>query len=255
MQKIQPHGRVPTESESQPKGIDVIQAQKAQKKIPPVTFNAISPPPASALTPTQIRAAYNIPSNVTGVGAKIAIIDIQPLVGYNQTKILSDYNAFCTQFNLPTTGLNIYTYPPTKNSNPINSHCWGLEACLDIQWAHAVAPDANIMLILVANPAAQTVSGIAAAVNYAVSLGANIVSMSFGMKEPISELSMGFEQVFQNTKFVNNNGNNIKSLSSQSSQSSFPSQENINALAKLTLSETEKLKKLCADMKLVKIKK
>ena len=62
-------------------------------------------------------------------------------------------------------------------------------------------------------------------------------------------------QVFQNSKFVNNYNNNIKSLSSQTSETSFPSQENINALAKLTLSETEKLKKLCTDMKLLKIKK
>lgn len=198
MQKIKPHGRVPIGDDSNQKSISVIQAQTTQKNKLPVKFDAISPPPASALTPNQIRAAYNIPSGATGLGAKIAIVDIMPLSGYSATKITSDYNAFCAQFGLPNTGLSIHTYPTTKATVPTNSQGWGLEACLDVQWAHVIAPQASIMLILVANPAAQTTSGIAQAISYAVSLGANIVSMSFGMSEASNELSLGFEPVFQN---------------------------------------------------------
>jgi subtilase family serine protease len=113
--------------------------------------------------------------------------------------MLSDYSNFSTQFGLPTGGLSIYTYPPTKATIPTNTNGWGLEICLDVQWAHAIAPQANIMLILVANPAAQTMAGVAAAIAYAVSLGANIVSMSFGITEVSNELTFGFEPVFQNT--------------------------------------------------------
>jgi subtilase family serine protease len=198
MQKIKPHGRVPVGDESNRKSMNVVQAQTTQKQKLPVKFDAVPPPPISALTPNQIRAAYNIPSSATGAGAKIAIVDIMPPAGYSSTKIISDYNAFCSRYGLPNTGLSIFTYPTSKATAPTNSQGWGLEICLDIQWAHVIAPQASIMLILVANPAAQTNSGLAAAISYAVSLGANIVSMSFGMDEFNGELSMGFEPVFQN---------------------------------------------------------
>lgn len=198
MQKIKPHGRVPIGDDSAQKSINVIQAQATQKNKLPVNANAVKPPPVTALTPNQIRAAYNIPSSATGLGAKIAIVDIMPLSGYSTSKITSDYNKFCEQFNLPNTGLSIHVYPTTKATAPTNSKGWGLEACLDVQWAHVMAPQASIMLILVANPAAQTVNGVAQAVAHAVSLGANIVSMSFGMSEASNELSLGFEPVFQN---------------------------------------------------------
>lgn len=198
MQKIKPHGRVPIGDEIYQKSASVVQAQTTQKNNLPVNFNAIQPPPSTSLNPTQIRAAYNIPANATGAGAKIAIVDLMPLAGYSSAKITSDYNAFCAQFNLPNTGLSIHAYPTSGAKIPTNTRGWGLEACLDVQWAHVIAPEASIMLILVANPAAQTISGIAQAISYAVSLGANIVSMSFGMSEVSNELSLGMEPVFQN---------------------------------------------------------
>lgn len=197
MQKFKPHGRIPVGEEIYRKTIGVVQAL-ASNKTQNIVPHAVSPPPATAVTPNQIREAYNIPSNATGAGAKIAIVDIMPLANYSIAKIRNDYNAFCAQYGLSNTGLTIHTYPPTGGKAPTNSQGWGLEACLDVQWAHVIAPEASIMLILVANPAAQTASGIAAAVNYAVTLGANIVSMSFGMREASNELSLGFEPVFQN---------------------------------------------------------
>jgi subtilase family serine protease len=166
-------------------------------------------PPIDAFTPEMIRQAYNIPSTATGLGAKIAIVNLCPLSNYTQSKMLSDYNNFSTQFGLPTSGLSIHTYPPKNATIPTNTNGWGLEVCLDVQWAHAIAPQATIMLILVQNPAAQTLSGVAKAVEYAVSLGANIVSMSFGLNEVSNQLSLGFEPVFQNPNvtFIASAGN------------------------------------------------
>jgi hypothetical protein len=57
-------------------------------------------------------------------------------------------------------------------------------------------------------------------------------------------------QVFQNAKLVNNNSSNTKSTKVYS----FSSQENINAINKLTKSETEKLKKLCESLKFLNSK-
>lgn len=198
MQKIKPHGRVPIGEEADHKSIGVVQAQTTQKNKLPVKFNAIPPPIENAVTPNKIREAYNIPTGATGAGAKIAIIDIMPLANYTPAKIMSDYNAFCLEYSLPNTGLSIHTFPKTNATAPTNSQGWGLEACLDVQWAHVIAPEASIMLILVANPAAKTIKGIADAIAYAVSLGANIVSMSFGMNEVSNQLTLGMEPVFQN---------------------------------------------------------
>lgn len=196
MQRIKPHGRVPVGNPEEKKSVNVVQAYADPK--PPLKFAATQLPPETALTPNKIRTAYNVPLSATGAGAKVAVVCLMPLAGYNITKMRSDYNAFCSQFNLPNTGLNIYTYPTRNAKTPTNTGGWGLEICLDVQWVHAMAPEASIMLILVANPAAQTIKGVADAISYAVSLGANIVSMSFGMSEVSNQASLGMEPVFQN---------------------------------------------------------
>lgn len=161
--------------------------------------NTTPRPPVSSFTPSQIRTAYNVPSNYDGTGITIAIIDACPTASYSQSKIASDYNTFCTQFDLPTTGLSIYTYPPTGGTIPTNTNGWGDEICLDIQWTHAIAPKANIILILSQNTrTAQAASStnLAGAINLAISKGADIVSMSWGSGEVRTELSSTLENIF-----------------------------------------------------------
>ena len=87
--------------------------------------NVIAPPPASALTPAQIRIAYNVPVNYDGTGMTIAIIDASSTSVYPQSKILSDYAALCTTFSLPNNGVNILTYPLTGGTIPTNTLGWG----------------------------------------------------------------------------------------------------------------------------------
>jgi len=97
-----------------------------------------SGPLQPGFSPAQIRQAYNLPALPTrydGSGETIAIVD-----AYGDATIQSDLAAFDQEFNLPTPTLTIVG----KN---VNGCCnWDLETALDVEWAHAMAPGAKIVL-------------------------------------------------------------------------------------------------------------
>ena len=78
-----------------------------------------------------------------GSGETIAIVD-----AYDDPNIQADLNTFDTQFGLPATTVTRVnetggtSYPA---SDPTGG--WELEESLDVEWAHAMAPGANIMLV------------------------------------------------------------------------------------------------------------
>jgi subtilase family serine protease len=127
-------------------------------------------------SPASIKAAYNLPAT-GGAGATIAIVD-----AYDNPRAESDLNTFSTQFGLPscTTGNGCFkkvTMMPRLRSN----QGWALEESLDVQWAHAIAPSAKILLV-----EAKSASGndLLAAVDYArAQPGVVAVSMSWGGNE------------------------------------------------------------------------
>ena len=123
--------------------------------------------------PAQVRHAYGIdllPNG--GQGQTIAIVD-----AYGSPTAQKDLNTFCTQFGLPVTTLQMVygSTPPTTTDAG-----WALETALDLQWAHAVAPKAKLILA-VANSASLT--SLLQTVDAAVRAGANVVSMSWGAGE------------------------------------------------------------------------
>ena len=103
-------------------------------------------------TPAQIRTAYGfngitfngVPA--TGAGETIAIVD-----AYSNPTIQSDLSTFDSQFgiNAPpsfsienqTGGSTLPPAPPPSQSN------WLAETDIDVEWAHAIAPQANILLV------------------------------------------------------------------------------------------------------------
>ena len=128
----------------------------------------------SGLTPYQIRGAYGLgqytwnsgtntgaltggitfgSSSVpgTGTGETIAIVD-----PYNDPNALSDLNAFSSYYNLPGfNGANEPTFTQMgetvgaslpSNASPGPSG-WAIEESIDIEWAHVMAPLANILLV------------------------------------------------------------------------------------------------------------
>ena len=128
-------------------------------------------PSPNALTPTQIRSAYGLPS-AGGAGTTIAIVD-----AYDDPNVLNDLTVFSTQY-----GLLPISFVEHKMATTISVDTgWALETSLDVQWAHAIAPNATILLV---EARSNSLSDLLAAVNYATSQPNVVaVSMSWGGSE------------------------------------------------------------------------
>jgi subtilase family serine protease len=167
--------------------------------------------PVLVYNPSQIRAAYQLPAlpalgtslNATqranlGAGQTIYVIAAK-----HDPKIVNELAAFNTKFQLPpcstvtiaatqslplpaasnsscefavvySSGTGMTSTAPTYDSN------WAQEIALDVQWAHATAPLARIILIEASDASTASMLN---AVNLANAMGPGVVSMSFGAAE------------------------------------------------------------------------
>lgn len=120
--------------------------------------------------PADIKTAYNLPAS--GGSGTIAIID-----AYDDPRVATDLATFSSQFGLPAANLEVH-----KMSSYISaSSGWALEISLDAQWAHAIAPNAKILLV---EARTNSITDLISAVDYARS-NADVVaiSMSWGGSE------------------------------------------------------------------------
>jgi subtilase family serine protease len=134
----------------------------------------------TGLTPQQIRGAYGIDQiafsdgAVTGDGSgqTIAIVD-----AYDDPNISSDLAEFDAEYGLPA--------PPSFTVDNLGASTtdagWALETALDVEWAHAIAPGANIVLV---EASSDSLAALLGAVGTASQLpGVSVVSMSWGATE------------------------------------------------------------------------
>src|SRR2546425_922468 len=105
-------------------------------------------------TPDQMAAAYGVDAlhaaGITGKGETIVIVD-----SYGSPTALEDLQFFSSTFGLPAPDLTILHPTGTPSFNPAMHGIqagWAFETSLDVQWAHAIAPDAKLVLVE-ANPA------------------------------------------------------------------------------------------------------
>ncbi len=138
----------------------------------------IPSPTGVAYTPSQVKSAYQF-SSATGAGEKIAVID-----AYGSSSLTSDLNCFDSEFGLPSASLQVVQ--PFGKVHGSNTN-WGLETSLDVEWAHAMAPSATILLII--TPSSSLGYLVNDAVPYAVNQGANMISMSWGAAESAASCS------------------------------------------------------------------
>jgi kumamolisin len=163
-----------------------------------VVPNAATSSASQFNTPASLRAIYHLPA--TGGANAIAIVD-----AYHFPTALADFNSFSKYFGLPVesstvaTGANNKTfrvvyapgYQPQSGGNFISS--WNMEAALDIEWAHAMAPNAKIYLV---EAASDSNSDLDYAVRVATGLtGVKEISMSWGGGETSYE-AMFFDPLF-----------------------------------------------------------
>jgi subtilase family serine protease len=99
-------------------------------------------------SPVQYRIAYDLnplyQQGITGAGRTIVIVD-----PYGSPTIQSDLDTFDAQWGIPDTQIQIVTWgkvPPFNPKNPTMDD-WASETSLDIEYAHVVAPGANLVLL------------------------------------------------------------------------------------------------------------
>jgi subtilase family serine protease len=132
--------------------------------------------------PADMLAAYGIPAG-GGAGVTIAVVD-----AYDSPNAAADLALFNSTFGLApcTTTSGCFTKVNEKGSAtslPRRNSGWEVEINLDVQWAHAIAPAAKILLVE-ANSAND--GDLLTAVDYA-RRHANVVTMSWGGSEFSSE--------------------------------------------------------------------
>jgi subtilase family serine protease len=149
---------------------------------PPLHIYASGKVQPVGILPSAIKKIYNLP--VSGGKGTIAIID-----AYDDPNIESDLAVFDKAYGLPacTTSNGCFLKHKMASSTATNSG-WALEESLDVEWAHAIAPSATIMLVEAATPSGDNLLG---AIDYAAAKkGVVAVSMSWGGAEFSDEATL-----------------------------------------------------------------
>lgn len=143
-------------------------------------------------SPSEIKQAYNVSSltneGYTGTGVTIAIVD-----AFGDPYIQQEVNNFSSEFNLPQTKINQICVDGPCNYAEGVTHGWNTEIALDVEWAHAMAPEASIDLYIGSNNSVPLYD----AVQRAVTDGNNsIISLSWGSPENAIASSAPIPPVF-----------------------------------------------------------
>ena len=142
----------------------------------------------SGYTPAQVTHAYGIdaiafrstssgmiPGN--GAGETIALIEAD-----HDPNLAANLHVFDQANNLPDPHLTVINQAGAKTNST-----WASEETLDVEWAHAIAPGANILVV---EARSQTLTDLLSAVETARSVPCVVtISMSWGFSEMPSETS------------------------------------------------------------------
>jgi subtilase family serine protease len=181
----------------------------ANLSFPPDTAYCQSHLGISCYSPIQYQRAYDLAPlyqrGVTGKGRTIAIID-----SFGSPTIANDLHVFDQNYGLSDPSLEIIqpagAVPSFDNTNPDHLG-WATETTLDVEYAHAIAPDAKILLV--ETPVAETegVTGfpeIVQAENYVIDHRlADVITQSFGATEhtfPSTQSLLDLRSAFINAR-------------------------------------------------------
>ena len=134
-------------------------------------------------SPQFIRSAYDYPSTLTGAGQTIVIVD-----AYGSPTISADLALFDSVFGIPPPPSFTVICPPGgcptpsyTSPNPHSPFGWSIETSLDVEYAHAMAPGANIVLDVAASSSGNAIN-VAESTVIPMFPGA-VMSQSFGIPE------------------------------------------------------------------------
>jgi subtilase family serine protease len=162
--------------------------------------NGSAAPPSGTISPSQMNSAYGMSQlSYNGSNQTIAIID-----AFNQPNIQSDLTTFDNFYGLAAAPSFRVVNQTGGSSLPGNSVSWGEEISLDVEWAHAIAPGANLVLIEANN---SSFGNLMTAANTAATVeGASVASMSFGGREFSGETTYDADLNHPGTSYVASDG-------------------------------------------------
>ncbi len=103
--------------------------------------------PPCGYQPSELQTAYNLTplykEGLNGKGTTVAIVD-----AYGSTTIAQDAAAFSQLMGLPAPNLTVIGVPTESNFSTDANAGWATETTLDVEWVHAVAPGAKIVLVV-----------------------------------------------------------------------------------------------------------
>jgi subtilase family serine protease len=148
------------------------------------TASPAAAPAGDGYGPSSLQSAYKLPSATAGGGETVAIID-----AYDDPNAASDLAVYRSDWGLPACGGGCFekvgqTGSATSLPAASGGTGWATEESLDIDMASAICPNCRIILVEADSPDTQDLG---AAVNTAVSLGADFVSNSYGGGESSSD--------------------------------------------------------------------
>jgi subtilase family serine protease len=115
-----------------------------------ITNTALGHLPPQGYQPSEVRTAYGLNAvygaGLNGAGQTIVIVD-----AFGSSTIAQDAEAFSGIYGLPDlTSANFQIVKAAGISNNPKSVKlgWDVETTLDVEWSHAIAPGANIALVL-----------------------------------------------------------------------------------------------------------
>ncbi len=140
----------------------------------------------SGLGPADIQSAYALPSSTAGSGMVVAIVD-----AYDNANAEADLATYRSTYGLPpcTTANGCFkkvNQNGVAGSYPRGDAGWALESSLDLDAVSAACPNCKIILV---EASSSSMANLGTAVNTAVSLGANVVSNSYGGGEYSGEVT------------------------------------------------------------------
>ena len=151
------------------------------------TFNPLTACHGGAIvcyTPAFIKSAYDYPTTLDGTGTTIVIVD-----AYGSPTIATDLATFDAAYHIPAppsftilcpTGCSTPSY---TGNNPHGPFGWSIETSLDVEYAHAMAPGAAIVLVVAGSSSGNSIN---VAESRVIPLYQDaVMSQSFGIPEAV----------------------------------------------------------------------
>jgi subtilase family serine protease len=186
---------------------------RAATGAPPTTRDCRQQAGVACYSPAQMQSAYNLnplyKRGLDGRGSTIVIVD-----SFGSPTIANDLKQFDQAFGLPDPPSFNVIQPagavPAYPNDPfgrVDRSSWAGETTLDVEWSHAFAPGANILLVETPTSETEGVQGfpeIVQAENYVINHGlGDVISQSFGATEetfPSQQSLLNLRSAFTNAQ-------------------------------------------------------